>query len=92
VWIEIIGRPRQVFTDAVETEAEKPQPSGDSGGITTTGPRMTLGNAAAAQVRPIVRCKSCGHQVEPEAAEMDERYAADTPVVKWREAVTLTWW
>jgi hypothetical protein len=29
---------------------------------------MTLGNAAAAQVRLIVSCKECQHQVEPAAA------------------------
>jgi hypothetical protein len=32
------------------------------------GPPMTLGNAAAAQVRLIVSCKECQHQVEPAAA------------------------
>ena len=30
---------------------------------------MTLGNAAAAQVRLIVWCKACQHQVEPDPAE-----------------------
>src|SRR5438552_3973017 len=29
------------------------------------GPPMTLGGAAAAQVRLIVWCKACHHQVEP---------------------------
>jgi hypothetical protein len=33
------------------------------------GPRMTLGSAAAAQVRLIVGCMGCGHQVEPDPAE-----------------------
>jgi hypothetical protein len=32
------------------------------------GPPMTLGNAAAAQVRLILWCKGCGHQVEPDPA------------------------
>jgi hypothetical protein len=34
---------------------------------------MTLGNAAA-QVRLIVWCLDCRHQVEPDPAEMAERY------------------
>jgi hypothetical protein len=47
---------------------------------------MTLGNAAAARVRLIVWCKACGHQVEPDAGEMAERYGADTAVPDWRVA------
>jgi len=31
---------------------------------------MALGNAAAAHVRPIVWCEACGHQLEPDPAEM----------------------
>ncbi|HKM69993.1 MAG TPA: hypothetical protein VJX94_08010 [Stellaceae bacterium] len=46
---------------------------------------MTLGSAAAAQVRLIVWCKGCGHQVEPDPAEMAARYGAETPVLDWRE-------
>ena len=49
------------------------------------GPPMTLGSAAAARVRLIVWCKDCGHRVEPDAAEMAERYGADTTVPDWRE-------
>ena len=45
-----------------------------------TGPPMTLGNAAAARVRLIMWCKACGHRVEPDAAEMAERYGAETTV------------
>ena len=45
---------------------------------------MTLGNAAAARVRLIVWCKSCGHQIEPDPAEMADRYGARTPVPDWR--------
>jgi hypothetical protein len=44
------------------------------------GPPMTLGNAAAARVRLIIWCKECGHQVEPDPAEMAGRYGAETPV------------
>jgi hypothetical protein len=35
---------------------------------------MTLGGAAAAQVRLIVWCKDCQHQVEPDPGEMAQRY------------------
>ena len=40
---------------------------------------MTLGNAAAARVRLIVWCLDCRHQVEPDPAEMAERYGAEMP-------------
>jgi hypothetical protein len=49
------------------------------------GPPMTLGGAAAARVRLIVWCKDCQHQVEPDPAEMAQRYGAETPVPDWRE-------
>jgi hypothetical protein len=44
---------------------------------------MTLGNAAAAHVRLIVRCLDCRHQAEPDPAEMVERYGAEMPVPEW---------
>lgn len=40
------------------------------------GAPMTLGNAAEARVRLIVWCKACGHQVEPDPAEMAQQYGA----------------
>ena len=46
---------------------------------------MTLGGAAAAQVRFIVWCRDCRHQVEPDPAEMAERYGAATTVQDWSE-------
>jgi hypothetical protein len=46
---------------------------------------MTLGNAAGARVRLIVWCKACQRQVEPDPAEMTERYGAETAVPDWRE-------
>jgi hypothetical protein len=46
-----------------------------------SGPPMTLGAAAAAQVRLIVWCRDCQHQVEPDPAEMAARYGADTSVL-----------
>jgi hypothetical protein len=44
------------------------------------GPPMTLGNAASAKVRLIVWCRDCRHQVEPDPAEMAERYGAEMSV------------
>lgn len=57
--------------------------------ISEPGPPMTLGGAAAAQVRFIVWCKGCAHQVELDPAEMAARYGADTPVPDWAER--LVW-
>ena len=51
---------------------------------------MTLGNAAAAYVRLIVWCKQCRHQVEPDAAEMAERYGAATSVLDWRDRLVCS--
>jgi hypothetical protein len=51
---------------------------------------MTLDGAAAAQVRLIVWCKSCQHQVEPDPAEMAARYGADTSVLDWRERLVCS--
>jgi len=48
------------------------------------GPPMTLGNAAAAQVDLVVWCLDCRHQVEPDPADMAERYGAETSVPEWR--------
>jgi Zn finger protein HypA/HybF involved in hydrogenase expression len=46
---------------------------------------MTLGNAAAAKVRLIVWCTDCRHQVEPDPAEMAERYGAEMSVPDWHQ-------
>jgi hypothetical protein len=54
------------------------------------GPPMTLGAAAVAQVRLIVWCKACQHQVEPDPAEMAVRYGADTSVLDWRERLVCS--
>jgi hypothetical protein len=57
---------------------------------------MTLGVATAAQIRLIVWCKACQHQVEPEPAEqvtsvrfteMAARYGAETPGPRLARAV-----
>jgi hypothetical protein len=49
------------------------------------GPPMTLGNAAAAQVRLIMWCLDCRHQVEPDPAEQPQRYGAETTILDWRK-------
>jgi hypothetical protein len=36
---------------------------------------MTLGGAAAAQVRLTVWCRECSHQAEPDPAEIAARFA-----------------
>ena len=43
---------------------------------------MTLGSAAAAGVRPVVWCRDCGRQVEPDPTEHARRYGAGTTVHK----------
>ena len=47
------------------------------------GPPATLGSTAAAQVRLIIWCRECQHQVEPDPAEMAERYGTELPVRAW---------
>jgi hypothetical protein len=54
------------------------------------GPPMPLGNVATARVRLIVWCKECGRQVEPDPAEMAERYGAETTVLNWRERLVCS--
>ncbi|HEY1431805.1 MAG TPA: hypothetical protein VGF39_09285 [Stellaceae bacterium] len=49
------------------------------------GQPATLGSTAAAQLRLIVWCKDCRHQVEPDPAEMAERYGAATTLQDWHE-------
>jgi hypothetical protein len=44
------------------------------------GGPMTLGNAAAAQVRLIVWCGDCGHQVELAPAELSQKLGVEFPV------------
>jgi hypothetical protein len=51
---------------------------------------MTLGGAAKFGVRLIIWCKACQHQVEPDPAEMAERYGADTPVLDWRDRLVCS--
>jgi hypothetical protein len=51
---------------------------------------MTLGNAAAAHVRLIVWCLDCRHQVEPDPAEMAERYGAETAVPDWHSRLVCS--
>jgi hypothetical protein len=53
------------------------------------GPPATLGSTAAASARIIVWCRDCRHQVEPDAAELAQRYGADTPVSRMAHAARL---
>jgi len=54
------------------------------------GPPMTLGVAAAADVRIIVWCKGCQHQVEPDPTELAERYGAGVTVLDWRDRLVCS--
>jgi hypothetical protein len=56
----------------------------------TSGQPATLGTTAAAQLRLIVWCKSCHHQIEPDPAEMTARYGADTSVLDWRDRLVCS--
>jgi hypothetical protein len=51
---------------------------------------MTFGNAAEAELRLILWCRSCGHQVEPDSVQLVDRKGADTPVLDWRERLIYT--
>src|SRR5262249_12590365 len=55
-----------------------------------SGEPMMLGTGVAARVRLIVWCKPCGHQVEPDPAEIAARYGADTPVLNWRDRLVCS--
>jgi hypothetical protein len=44
---------------------------------------MTLGSGRRHRVRLIVWCPDCGHQVEPDTAEMAERYDAGESGPDW---------
>ena len=50
-----------------------------------TGPPVTLGSAAVARVRLIVRCRDCGHRFEPERAELARQHRHD-----WREPLVCS--
>ena len=54
------------------------------------GPPMTLGGAAAAGVRIIVWCKACQHQIEPDPAELAERYGVGVAVLDWRDRLVCS--
>jgi hypothetical protein len=55
-----------------------------------TGPPATLGSSAAAQARLIVWCRDCRHEVEPDPAEMAERYGADLSVPDWHKRLVCS--
>jgi len=51
---------------------------------------MTLGGAAAAGVRIIVWCKACQHQIEPDPAELAERYGVGVAVLDWHDRLVCS--
>ena len=53
-------------------------------------PPMTLGNSAKTELRLIVWCRGCGHQVEPDPAQLARRYGADTAVHDRRERLVCS--
>jgi hypothetical protein len=53
-------------------------------------PPMTLGGVAKAGVRIIAWCKACQHQVEPDPAELAERYGAGVSVLDWRDRLVCS--
>jgi|SRR6516225_5156511 len=59
------------------------QPTAAVGTMKYTGPPATLGSSAKAQVRLIVWCRDCQHQVEHDPAEQVALYGADLPVRDW---------
>ena len=48
------------------------------------GTPMTLGSAAAAQLRLFVWCRACDHKSEPDPAEQARLYGPETTVRQWR--------
>jgi hypothetical protein len=62
----------------------------DAAGETEPGVPMTLGGAAAVGVCLIVWCKECQHQVEPNPAELAERYGTGVAVLDWRDRLVCS--
>ena len=54
------------------------------------GPPATLGSTAAAGARIVVWCRGCGRRVEPDPAELANRYGADTPVREWHKRLVCS--
>jgi hypothetical protein len=66
------------------------QGSGDGDADEVHRPADDPGNAAEAGVRLIVWCRECGRQVEPDPAEMAERYGAETAVLDLRDRLVCS--
>jgi hypothetical protein len=76
------GDPNHNVGGTLEAKFWMARPSIENSGSTPTrNLRWIMG--AAAQVRLIVWCKACQHQVEPDPAEMAARYGSETPVLHW---------
>jgi hypothetical protein len=54
------------------------------------GPPMTLGDAAAAQLRFHRLVQGLSAQVEPDPGEMAARHGAETPVPDWCERLVCS--
>ena len=54
------------------------------------GPPATLDSTAAAQVRIVVWCRDCRHQIEPGPAELAARYGADAPIPEWHKRLVCS--
>jgi len=72
-------------TEAIRAAAGNRRPETSARVKSEPGPPMTLGGAAAAGVRIIVWCKACQHQIEPDPAELAERYGVGVLVLDWRD-------
>jgi ribosomal protein L37E len=53
-------------------------------------PPMTVGGAAAANIRLIAWCRKCGRQVEPDPAELVRQCGSYTLVLDWREKLVCS--
>ena len=51
---------------------------------------LTLGQALAADVRLIVRCKNCNHRAEPDIATQVAQHGAGMTVIDWKRLLRCT--
>src|SRR5215472_7102562 len=54
------------------------------------GPPLTLGDAAAVNLRFMTWCKACGYRSEPDPGEQARRYGPQTPVPDWCERLVCS--
>jgi len=51
---------------------------------------ITLGQALAAHVRLIVRCKGCGHRADPDVGVQVAQHGSGMPVPDWARLLRCT--